>query len=393
MRYISLFSGIEAASVAWEPLGFEPVAFSEVDPFCNEVLALRFPSVPNLGDISKIDWRSYHGKVDIIVGGSPCQSFSVAGRRAGLLDERGALMLEYVRAVREVGPTWSVWENVAGVLSQDGGRAFATLQRELEDCGYSLAWRVLDAQFYGVAQRRRRVFLVGHSDPRCAAAVLFERESLCGDYRTSREAREGFAGAAKACTRDSGSNGSIATNSPSSTIWARDTLELYENHGKDARIKGPMDICPTITALYGTGGNNTPLIHRQAPSAVSYALVGNIIGRKVNTGGNGTGFSEELCYTLTAMDQHAVCAPSPEGQGHSQFPYGVRRLMPIECERLQGFPDNWTQIAWNGKPPEQCPDSRRYKALGNSMAVPVMRWIGRRMELVDRLSKLDKDGR
>lgn len=154
-----------------------------------------------------------------------------------------------------------------------------------------------------------------------------------------------------------------------------------------------MDICPTITALYGTGGNNTPLIHRQAPSAVSYALVGNIIGRKVNTGGNGTGFSEELCYTLTAMDQHAVCAPSPEGQGHSQFPYGVRRLMPIECERLQGFPDNWTQIAWNGKPPEQCPDSRRYKALGNSMAVPVMRWIGQRMELVDRLSKLDEDGR
>lgn len=406
MRYISLFSGIEAASVAWEPLSFEPVAFSEIDPFCSQLLSNRFPSVPNLGDISTVDWRSYRGNIDLIVGGSPCQAFSVAGPRTGLLDERSALMLEYVRAVREVKPTWCLWENVPGVLSQDKGRAFATLQGELENCGYSLAWRVLDAQFFGVAQRRRRVFLVGHPDPRCAAAVLFERESLLGDFGSSKEAREAFTRAAQTCPGETSS-------------CLSEVLRLYENHGKDARIKGPMDTCPTITALYGTGGNNTPLVHRQSPlppSSVSYALVGNIIGRKPENGGNGTGFSEELCYTLTAMDNHAVCQtyktrsfaqntrnelryiggdgevagalaaqPGMKQQTFLESSFGVRRLMPIECERLQGFPDNWTRIEWNGKPAEQCPDSRRYKALGNSMAVPVMKWIGERIRMVDRL--------
>ena len=409
MRYISLFSGIEAASVAWEPLGFEPIAFSEIDPFCSQLLAERFPSVPNLGDIKTIDWRPYHGKIDLVVGGSPCQAFSVAGPRTGLLDERSALMLEYVRAVREVQPAWCLWENVPGVLSQDGGRAFAALQGQLEDCGYSLAWRVLDAQFFGVAQRRRRVFLVGHADPRCAAAVLFERESLLGDFASSKEARENLAAAARRGAEKAG--GRLAGTPP----------DLYENHGKDARVKGPMDTCPTITALYGTGGNNTPLVHHKTPSSTAYALVGNIIGRKPETGGNGPGFSEELCYTLTAMDNHAVChvIPTADIRGFAQntrnelryiggdgevsgalaaqpgmkqqtfleSPVGIRRLTPVECDRLQGFPDNWTRIAWNGKPVEECPDSRRYKALGNSMAVPVMRWIGQRIQTVDRLAE------
>lgn len=162
MRYVSLFSGIEAASVAWDALGWEPVAFAEIEPFPCKLLARRFPDVPNLGDVSKIDWSEYAGSVDLVVGGSPCQAFSVAGRRGGLMDERGRLMLEYVRAVRDLRPRWLLWENVPGVLSQDKGRAFGTLLGELAECGYSLAWRVLDAQFFGVAQRRRRVFLVGH---------------------------------------------------------------------------------------------------------------------------------------------------------------------------------------------------------------------------------------
>ena len=144
MRYVSLFSGIEAASVAWGPLGWEPVAFSEIEPFCCRVLEERFPEVPNLGDVSAIDWSGYEGSVDVVVGGSPCQAFSIAGRREGLLDSRGRLMLEYVRAVREIRPRWVLWENVPGVLSQDKGEAFATLQDELEQCGYSLAWRTLD---------------------------------------------------------------------------------------------------------------------------------------------------------------------------------------------------------------------------------------------------------
>ena len=161
MRYISVFSGIEAASVAWEPLGWEPVAFAEIDEFPSAVLRARYPDVPNLGDVTKVDWRPYRGTADIVVGGSPCQAFSVAGKRQGLMDSRGQLMLEYVRAVAEVEPRWFVWENVPGVLSQDRGRAFGTLLREMDELGYGLAWRVLDAQFFGVAQRRRRVFLVG----------------------------------------------------------------------------------------------------------------------------------------------------------------------------------------------------------------------------------------
>lgn len=189
MNYISLFSGIEAASVAWGQLGWEPVAFAEIEPFCCDLLKMRFPDVPNLGDVSGVDWTEYEGSVDVVIGGSPCQSFSTAGRRLGLMDDRGKLMLEFVRCVREVKPRWVIWENVPGVLSQDGGRAFGTLLGELEDCGYALSWRVLDAQFYGVPQRRRRVFLVGHPMPGCAAGVLFDPDSLRGDNPSSREKR------------------------------------------------------------------------------------------------------------------------------------------------------------------------------------------------------------
>lgn len=177
MRYISLFSGVEAATLAWEPLGWEAVAFAEIEPFPSAVLAHRWPEVPNLGDVTKVDWSRYRGAVDVVVGGSPCQAFSIAGKRQGLVDSRGQLMLEFVRAVAEVGPRWFVWENVPGVLSQDRGRAFGTLLREMDELGYGMAWRVLDAQFVRVpvrddrgaiagwvgpvAQRRRRVFLVG----------------------------------------------------------------------------------------------------------------------------------------------------------------------------------------------------------------------------------------
>lgn len=160
LKYISLFSGIEAASVAWEPLGWEPIAFSEIEPFPCELLQQRFPNVPNLGDITQIDWSSYRGAIDIIVGGSPCQSFSIAGNRTGLKGESG-LMFEYIRAVREVLPRYFVWENVPGALSSEKGAAFGQLLREMDVIGYGLAWRVLDAQFFGVPQRRRRVFLIG----------------------------------------------------------------------------------------------------------------------------------------------------------------------------------------------------------------------------------------
>lgn len=161
MKYVSLFSGIEAATVAWEPLGWEPVCFAEFDKFPSAVLAERYPEVPNVGDVTKMDWKKYRGKVDLVVGGSPCQSFSIAGKREGLQGESG-LMYEYIRAVREVRPRWFLWENVPGALSSEGGEAFRQLLSEMDKLGYGLAWRVLDAQFFGVAQRRRRLFLVGH---------------------------------------------------------------------------------------------------------------------------------------------------------------------------------------------------------------------------------------
>lgn len=196
MRYISVFSGIEAASVAWEPLGWEPVCFSEIDPFPSAVLAERYPNVPNLGDITKIDWHKVvreYGAVDVVVGGSPCQSFSIAGGRESL-DGESRLMYEYIRACEEIQSPWIVWENVPGVLSTRDG-AFWQLLENLQGVGYvDLAWRVLDAQFFGVAQRRRRVFLVGHlGTGGCATAVLFEPESVRGNTKTSKEKREELA--------------------------------------------------------------------------------------------------------------------------------------------------------------------------------------------------------
>lgn len=192
MKYISLFSGIEAATVAWEPLGWEPVAFSEIDPFPSAVLAYHYPETPNLGDITRVDWSKYRGAADLVIGGSPCQSFSVAGKREGLAGESG-LMFAYIEAIRGVRPRWLIWENVPGALSSEGGAAFGQLLSELGDLGYSLAWRVLDAQFFGVPQRRRRVFLVGHFGDDRASEVLFESESLFGDFETNRDKREALA--------------------------------------------------------------------------------------------------------------------------------------------------------------------------------------------------------
>lgn len=189
MRYISIFSGIEAATVAAESLGWEPVAFSEIDAFPSAVLAHHYPEVPNLGDITKIDWRKYRGKAGLVIGGSPCQSFSIAGKREGLKGESG-LMFEYIRCVREVRPTWFVWENVPGAFSSERGEAFRQFVSEMDKLGYGLAWRVLDAQFYGVPQRRRRVFVVGRFRAEPPTEVLFDPESLRGDLAPSREKRE-----------------------------------------------------------------------------------------------------------------------------------------------------------------------------------------------------------
>lgn len=381
LKYISLFSGIEAATVAWKPLGWKPVAYSEIDPFPKAVLAHNYPGVPDLGDMTKVDWSKYHGTVDIVVGGSPCQAFSIAGFRKALGDPRGQLMLEYLRACHEIDPEWVVWENVPGVLSADGGRAFGSLLAgvaELWPDG-GAAWRVLDAQFFGVAQRRRRVFLVINTrDWRRAAPVLFERESLRWDYPSSKEARQ-----ALAAGLDAGSG---------------TTARSIDYNPSDGRFRFPEDpsLVPTLTARMGTGGNNVPPVYCASDTGV-HMSVGHdlsptltahdgksacyvnipstcIIRSGKDGGGKGALVQRDMSATLTTAHQQTLFTGDADA-------FTVRRLTPVECERLQGFPDGYTDVPWRGK--EHAPDSKRYKALGNSMAVPVMRWIGEGIELVN----------
>lgn len=460
MRYVSIFSGVEAATLAWEPLGWEPLAFCEIDDFPSAVLAEHWPNVPNLGDITQVDWKKeIHGAVDLVVGGSPCTSFSIAGKREGLKGASG-LMFEYIRCVQELMPRWFLWENVKGALSSERGAAFGQLLREMDALGYGLAWRVLDAQFFGVAQRRERLFLVGHLGDARACEVLFEPESMCWDTPSSREKRKAVAAASGRCVAQGGDAGCLNPADPQSK-----------------RIYTPESCAPTLSSGTTEGMNIQPSV---------FSIAGNIIGRKPENGGNGNGFQEpgEPMYTLTTIDRPAVAFRSGEGEtctaglsetgqanqggkgpliqdeisgtlstvnnqslvcmtdtqkntsvddeiagtisahtrkdppvvafkNHQGAANGsgtdeseptagyhnlndnttaesginsvVRRLTPLECERLQGFPDNHTRIPWKGKPAEECPDSLRYKACGNSMAVPVMRWLGERIEAVDRL--------
>ena len=285
-------------------MGWEPAFFSEIEKFPCAVLAHHYPDVPLHGDFTTIR-KNMYGTIDLLVGGTPCQSFSVAGLRGGLDDDRGNLALEFCRLAQREQPRWIVWENVPGVLSSNGGRDFGSILGALEDLGYGLAYRVLDAQYFGVAQRRRRVFVVGYlGDWRPAAAVLFERHSMSGHSAPRRRSREEVAAGA---TGGAGERGNVGRERP--------------------------DLVGPLTAGMCKGPRGTEAVES-----------GHVVTVQQST---------------------------------------VRRLTPVECERLQGFPDNFTAIPWRKKGAEDCPDGPRYKALGNSMAVPVMRWIGERIQLVD----------
>lgn len=401
MRYISLFSGIEAASVAWEDLGWKPVAFSEIEPFPCELLKQRYPNVPNLGDITKIDWKPYAGSVDIIVGGSPCQSFSIAGNREGLAGESG-LMFEYIRAVREVRPRYFIWENVPGALSSEKGRAFEQLLTEMDELGYGLAWRILDAQFFGVPQRRRRLFLVGcFGDPERAFEVLFERESLCWDNPSSREKRAQLAAGAEG---RSGSGGKVLPFNATQVTSAKNGNNPH--WGDPCHTLAATDYAPHVCVGFSADQSakaGSITAQDEVASTLRASESGtNQVPSVAFTWNQDTGFSYTNEYTPTLRaarcGEPAVCMAS--GQSNAEImeeccptqmarqykdppivarDYAVRRLMPIECERLQGFPDGWTDIEFKGKPVS---DTARYKALGNSMAVPVMKWIGERMNLL-----------
>jgi len=396
MRYLSVCSGIEAATVAWHGLGWEPAAFSEIEKFPSEVLAHHYPTVPNLGDMTKFEeWNL--GTIELLVGGTPCQSFSVAGLRKGLDDPRGNLMLTYLAIARRHRPKWLVWENVPGVLSSNGGEDFASLLRGLVELGYGWAYRVLDAQYFGVAQRRRRVFVVGClGDWRAAAAVLFERDSLCGNPAPSREKRKGITctpeGIAGTISRkwSKGTGGPAGDEHynlmvvhetqdpitsdvafPLATNQGQENALVYEMHPQDSRVKEMGDVCQTVTNRWGTGGGNVPIT---IPLDLRNAGRDPEKHDEMNRQGVGVGEPGDPSHTLTTACVHGVASPTDKSMA-------VRRLTPVECERLQGFPDNYTNIK------DKTPDGSRYKALGNSMAVPVMAWIGKRIKEVDELSK------
>ena len=527
---MSIFSGVEAASLAFEPLGWTPVAFSEIEPFPCAVLAERWPEVPNLGDITKVDWKEQvDGPVDLVVGGSPCQSFSVAGKREGLKGASG-LMFEYIRCVSELRPRWFVWENVPGALSSERGAAFGQLLGEMDELGYGLAWRVLDAQFFGVAQRRRRLFLVGClGDPAGPAEVLFEPDCLQGNPASSREKRKELTSRAGRRARCAGFKCSAApaantlgveeeqankltadwhapaifplqgniigrsdpagvggSNDAVAIIYDPNDVDVHEASSARAITQYGKEIAGCLTARGDSspcadrGQNVVCLTGPQEHGSVDFELAGCLTARMFKNApvlavpfvqnerdevrvmgdgtiagalaaqsgvkqqtyvcefprrtryptneqiaarsgkpGRGTGFGigEDgyPAFTLLANHPHMVtaygsgtdpqlvgslCARDYKGVGSQCVNEGkvvavneaadklaesmsARRLTPLECERLQGFPDKHTLIPWKGKPATECPDGPRYKAIGNSMAVPVMRWIGERLRDAD----------
>jgi DNA (cytosine-5)-methyltransferase 1 len=312
VNYLSVFSGIEAASAAWGDLGFNPVGFSDIDPFSCAVLSYRFPSVKNYGDINNFKEWKIDKTIRIVAGGSPCQSYSTAGDRKGSKDMRGKLMFTYGSLVEHFKPAWIVWENVPGVLSTNRGQDFREFLYMLENSGYGIAWRVLDAQFFGVPQRRRRVFVVGYfGSVYRAAAVLFDASPMQKHIKTLQQ--EGAAGAAAP-----GITGGVGTKS--------------------------------VIALLDQGGSFMQ---------VQYDKTGTL---------------------LASEREHPVIV----FYGDPGKEKALRHLTPKEEERLQGFPDDWTKVPYKGNPPEKCPDRLRYKAVGNSMAVPVMRWIGKRILHVEQ---------
>ena len=571
LRYLSVCSGIEAATQAWHGLGWQPVAFSEIEKFPCAVLAHHYPTTPNWGDMTKFEeWPD--ADLDVLCGGTPCQSFSVAGLRQGLADPRGNLMLTFGAIAARYRPRWLCWENVPGVLSSEKGRDFASLlglltgqQIDVPEGGwsnsgiipgiadaYGVAWRVLDAQYVrtrrhrrAIPQRRRRVFVVGYlGDWRRAAAVLFDRESLSGHPAPRREAGQGIAPTISARPTGGGGlgtdfdlDGGVIAAEVSPTLVANgnktggnrppgsdgDTTtslialssgqanaEIAHDHSPALTClhEAPIVVQPVAPTLRGEGfdasedgtGKGTPIIpvaapltagmaasanrmpHEQgalipvafdskgsqvqtdesgaAPTlramthadshqngggqlAVAYSIQAGAVRENPTSGPDGVGVQEGHAYTLEARQEVQAVAfdttqitsptnasnPQPgdpchtlakgahppavafqdrfrgdDGRGYDRpppvseevtgtletvkpwnvaTPWAVRRLTPVECDRLMGFPDGFTAIPWRKKPASVCPDGPRYKALGNSWAVNVAEWVGERIAIVD----------
>lgn len=349
-------SGIGAPECASRGLPIRWAWCSEIEPFPSAVLAHHFPETPNRGDFTRIGPDA--GPVDLLVGGTPCQSFSVAGQRAGLDDPRGDLALEYVRLAVRLRARWLAWENVPGVLSTNGGRDFGAFLRALELSGYGWAYRTLDAQYFGVAQRRRRVFVVaslgGWAGP---AAVLFERASLRWDSAPSRGSGTETAGALMAGASGRG--------------WRVGADEAAAGHVVAHTLRGEG-----FDASEDGTGRGTPII------PFDLAQVTSATNRTACRPGDPNGTLARTGRPHVAFN--ARQDPDVSGERHAAPMGTVRRLTPRECERLQGFPDDWTAVPFRGRP---AADGPRYKAIGNSMAVPVMRWILERLVAVDAIQR------
>lgn len=373
-------SGIEAPTVALEPLGWKPVFFSEIEPFACAVLKHRYPDVPNYGDMTRYkEWPD--ATLDVLIAGTPCQDFSVAGLREGIDAPRGNLTLTFLGVIERYRPERVLWENVPGVLSSDGGRALGAFLGGLAQLGYGFSYRVLDAQFFGVPQRRERVFVVGHSRGRWqrSAAVLFERESLSRNPPPSREAREDVAG-----TVTAGFGRRRGCGIEPAQLAVAGTLGAGKKSAGTAITQDAQQglLIPTTTAY---GGNNTagaievatavrahpsPHYDFESETFVAHTLQASH-DASADGGGRGTPLVPVTHGSSTDRGTRIATATS------------VRRIMPIEAERLQGFPDGYTRIPYRGG---LAKDGPRYRALGNSMAVPVIRWIGERMDLIERLA-------
>ena len=493
MKYLSVCSGIEAVSVAWQPLGWQPVMFAEIDPFCCWLLRSRYGAsrpvymrsphdapdrkeakrraaairnvialpttgdISNFGDFTRIGADDV-GAIDLLAGGTPCQSFSIAGKRAGLDDARGNLTLEFARLADRLRPTWLVWENVPGVLSIDEGRTFGTFLGMLVQLGYGVAYRILDAEHFGVPQRRRRVFVVGcFGNWRGAAAVLLEQSCLSGHPPPRREARQDVAPTLSARAHGGGGpgtdfdlDGGLITGTKDISYclnaggmgrqdFETETLIAHalSADGFDASEDGtgrgipliPIAICTAHTQSNGSGfcDGIAHTLEQTNSQAVAFNLRGREGGSwpylsdtasiRAASGGSTNSylaFSAKdygadvggvaptlrgMCHDASHANgggQLAVAAPLTASYGkqvdssdtssgppnilHSGM--AVRRLTPRECERLQGFPDDYTLIRYRGR---LAADGPRYRALGNSMAVPVMRWIGQRIAAVDAI--------
>ena len=465
LQYLSVCSGIEAATVAWHPLGWTPFGFAEIEAFPSAVLAHHYGSnmpgelwklsngVPNFGDMNNFkEWPD--AAIDVLVGGTPCQSFSVAGLRKGLADPRGNLALTYLAIADRYRPEWLVWENVPGVLSSSEGRDFGAFIGGLAELGYHASWRVLDAQYVrvdgfgrAVPQRRRRVFVVGNSrDWRRSAAVLFEPESLSGNTAPRRQTGEGIAPTISSRPTGGGGLGTdLDCDGGLISVDVSDTLSVGANqttgfmtevvarslnaHANRSDGESETFVAHTLRAKWDSGedgtGRGTPIIPVVAASLTrgaesqgkgGYAgrrqeddsnIVAFVSNQSFDSGDNvnvspplrvasdGAGnppavaFMENVRHELRiseVTDALSTGGGKP-GQGYPAAlieGWAVRRLTPRECERLQGFPDAYTDVPYRSK---VAADGPRYKALGNSMAVNAMRWLGRRIQMVDAISR------